>query len=60
LCARALLPVYCSVQGRISNEKTQGVLNASSGQDTKADHENTIGSQEPSDPDSLCSGPEGW
>jgi hypothetical protein len=47
------------VQGRISNEKTQGVINASSGQDTKADHEKTIGYQEASDPDSLCSGREG-
>jgi hypothetical protein len=31
-------------EGRISNEKTHGVLTASSGQDTKADHGTTIGS----------------
>jgi putative FmdB family regulatory protein len=40
-------------EGRICNEKTHGVLTASSGQDTKADHETTIGSQDASDPDSA-------
>jgi putative FmdB family regulatory protein len=33
------------MQGRISNEKTQGVPTASSGQDTKADHRSTVGSK---------------
>jgi hypothetical protein len=58
--------------GRISNEKTHGVLRASQdlrptagfrrscpsppGQDTKADHGTTIGSREASDPDALRSG----
>ena len=42
-------------EGRISNEKTHGVLTASSDQDTKADHGTTIGSQDASDPDSLRS-----
>jgi putative FmdB family regulatory protein len=42
-------------EGRISNETTHGVLTARSGQDTKADHGTTIGSEEGSDPDSLRS-----
>jgi len=42
--------------GRISNEKTHGVLTVSFGQDTKADHGTTIGSREASDPDALRSG----
>ena len=43
------------MRGRISNEKTHGVLTASSGQDTKADQGTTIGPEEASDPDSLRS-----
>jgi len=45
---------------RISNEKTHGVLAARSGQDTKADHGTTIGSQEAPDPDFFRSVREGW
>src|SRR4029450_2462477 len=36
-------------EGRICNEKTHGVLTASSGQDTKADNETTIGSKDGAD-----------
>ena len=55
----ALLPVDCSADGRMSNEKTHGIRTVSSGQDTKADHGTTIASQEASDPNALRSGHEG-
>jgi hypothetical protein len=55
----ALLPIDCSADGRMSNEKTHGIRTVSSGQDTKADHGTTIASQEASDPNALRSGHEG-
>jgi hypothetical protein len=51
---------HCSVKGGSAMRKLMESLLASSGQDTKADHGTTIGSQGAPDPDLLRSGREGW
>src|SRR6266567_8865885 len=56
----ALLLVYCSEEGRVSNEKSPGILDVTSGEDAKTDHRTTIDSQEALDPDSLRSVQGGW
>jgi hypothetical protein len=56
----ALLLVYCSEEGRVSNEKSPGILDVTSGEDAKTDHPTTIDSQEALDPDSLRSVQGGW
>src|SRR5437867_10301534 len=56
----ALLPVYCSEEGRVSNEKSSGILDVASCEDAKTGHRTTIDCQEASDPDSLRSVQGGW